>query len=61
MGILLFILKSIDISLILKMKNGFSWPAKIMASPFKCIFSDLFSLSLATLKVYSVIYFPSPW
>ena len=35
MGILLFILKSIDISLLLKMKNGFSWPAKIMVSPFK--------------------------
>ena len=34
MGILLFILKYIDISLLLKMKNGFSWPAKIMASPF---------------------------
>ena len=32
LGILLFVLY---ISLLLKMINGFSWPAKIMASPFK--------------------------
>ena len=36
--ILLFILKYMYISLLLKMINGFSWPAKIMASPFKCKF-----------------------
>ena len=35
MGILLFVLKYMFISLLLKMINGFSWPAKIMASPFK--------------------------
>ena len=35
MGILLFLLKYMYISLLLKMKYGFSWPAKIMASPFK--------------------------
>ena len=35
MGILLFVLKYMYISLLLKMINGFSWPAKIMASPFK--------------------------
>ena len=34
MGILLFILKYIFISLLLKMINGFSWLANIMASPF---------------------------
>ena len=35
MGILLFVLKYMYISLLLKMINGFFWPAKIMASPFK--------------------------
>ena len=35
MGIFLFVLKYKYISLLLKMINGFSWPAKIMASPFK--------------------------
>ena len=35
MGILLFALKYMYISLLLKMINGFSWPAKIMASLFK--------------------------
>ena len=35
MGILLFVLKYMYTSLLLKMINGFSWPAKIMASPFK--------------------------
>ena len=34
MGILLFVLKCMFISLLLKMINGFSWSAKIMASPF---------------------------
>ena len=34
MGILLFILEYMYIFLLLKMINGFSWPAKIMASPF---------------------------
>ena len=38
MGIFLFVLKYIHISLFLKMINGFSWPAKIMASPFKTLF-----------------------
>ena len=33
-GILLFVLEYINISLLLKMINGFSWWAKIMASPF---------------------------
>ena len=33
MGILLFVLKYMYISLLLKMIYGFSWPAKIMASP----------------------------
>ena len=35
MGILLFVLKNLYISLLLKMINGFSRPAKIMVSPFK--------------------------
>ena len=35
MGISLFVLKYIFISLLLKMINGFSWSANIMASPFK--------------------------
>ena len=35
MGILIFVLKYMYISLLLKMINGFSWPAKIMVSPFK--------------------------
>ena len=34
MGILLFVVKYMFISLLLKMINVFSWPAKIMASPF---------------------------
>ena len=34
MWILLFVLKYMYISLLLKMINGFSWPAKIMVSPF---------------------------
>ena len=34
MAILIFVLKYMYISLLLKMINGFSWPAKIMASPF---------------------------
>ena len=34
MRILLFVLKYMHISLLLKMINGFSWQAKIMASPF---------------------------
>ena len=37
MGILLFVLKHMYISLLLKMINGFSWPAKIMVSPFNFI------------------------
>ena len=39
MGILLFVLKNIYISLLLKMINGFSRPAKIMVSPFKTTIS----------------------
>ena len=35
MGILLFVLKYMYIFLLLEMINGFSWPAKIMVSPFK--------------------------
>ena len=34
MEILLFVLKYMYVSLLLKMINGFSWPVKIMASPF---------------------------
>ena len=34
MEILIFVLKCIYISFLLKMINGFSWPAKIMVSPF---------------------------
>ena len=34
MGILLFVLKYMYIFLLLKIINGFSWPTKIMASPF---------------------------
>ena len=37
MGILIFVLKYMYISLLLKMINGFSWPTKIMVSPFKSI------------------------
>ena len=37
MGILLFVLKYMYISLLLKMINGFSWSANIMASPFNSI------------------------
>ena len=33
-GILFFVLNYMYISLLLKMINGFSWPSKIMASPF---------------------------
>ena len=35
MGILLFVLKYMYISLFLKMINGFFWPVKIMVSNFK--------------------------
>ena len=35
MGMFLFVLKYMYISLLLKMINGFSWPAKFMAIPFK--------------------------
>ena len=38
MGILIFDLKYMYISLLLKIINGFSWPAKIMASPFNFLF-----------------------
>ena len=37
MMILLFVLKYMFISLLLKVINGFSWPTKIMASPFKFV------------------------
>ena len=37
MGILFFVLNYMYISLLLKMINGFSWPSKIMASPFKTL------------------------
>ena len=35
MGISLFVLEYMYISLLLKMISGFFWPGKIMASPFK--------------------------
>ena len=35
MEILLFVLKYMYIFLLLKIINGFFWPAEIMASPFK--------------------------
>ena len=38
MGILLFVLEYMYMSLLLKMINGFSWPGKIMASPSKLSF-----------------------
>ena len=43
MGILLFVLKYMYFSFLLNMINGFSWPTKIMASPFKhrCKFTYL--------------------
>ena len=50
MGILLFVLKYMYIFLLLKMINGFSWPAKIMVSPFKAWFSSL-SHSLLSANV----------
>ena len=37
------------ISLLLKMINGFSWPAKIMASPFK---SNAINLSAKSFKIF---------
>ena len=51
MGILLFVLKYMYISLLLKMINGFSWPAKIMASPFnaKLLIWRLPSLSVPNI------------
>ena len=45
MGILLFTLKCIRISLLLKMINGFSWPAQIMASPFNIPLSRIRALA----------------
>ena len=48
MGILLFVLKYMHISLLLKMINGFSWPAKIMASPFNFIAAPQCSHSAVT-------------
>ena len=38
-GILLIVLKSMHISLLLTIFNGFSWPTKIMASPFNTYLS----------------------
>ena len=50
MEILLFVLKYMYISLLLKMINGFFWPSKIMVSPFKLpitfAFRRLFSRKL---------------
>ena len=51
MGILLFALKYMYISLLLKMVNGFSWPAKIMASPF-----NIQSLYRATICIRAYIW-----
>ena len=39
-GILLFVLKYMYISLLLKMIDGFSWPAKIMANPSNFVFQN---------------------
>ena len=53
MGILLFLLKYMYISLLLKMKYGFSWPAKIMASPFNvCLLSTEDSTQLCNAISY---------
>ena len=41
MGILLFVYKYMYISLLLKMINGFSWPAKLMASPFNITITEV--------------------
>ena len=50
MGILLFVLKHMYISLLLKMINGFSWPAKIMVSPFKKEEQAIASVALGKFK-----------
>ena len=55
MGILLFVLKYMYVSLLLKMINGFSWPAKIMASPFKSN-ENIFSLVLNNLQCEDFLY-----
>ena len=58
MGILLFVLKYI--SLILKMINGFSWSAKIIASPFN--FSDkLCILTFIILSTRKTFCLPPPF
>ena len=59
MGILLFVLKYMYIFLLLKMINGFSWPAKIMDSPFKyCKWVSLWSKSICvTCKLLMSVYF----
>ena len=48
MGILIFVLKYMYISLLLKIINGFSWPAKIMVSPF----NNGFTLDLAEIGIF---------
>ena len=50
MGILLFVLKYMYISLLLKMINWVSWPAKIMASPYTAVYISLGSRREAFLS-----------
>ena len=51
MGILLFVLKYMYIVLLLKIINRFSWPAKIMASPFKVVCSHYILIPRAQPEV----------
>ena len=57
-GIFLFVL-NMYISSLLKMINGFSWPAKIMASPFKirtlCPATATYLIYLALSHVYKFL------
>ena len=55
MGILLFVLKYMFISLLLKMINGFSWSANIIASPFN-LSRNLVLLILYLMKIRKIKY-----
>ena len=57
MGILLFVLKYLYISLLLKMMNGFSWPAKIVASPFKKRYVGWFLRIILLSRVYESFHY----
>ena len=57
MGILLFVLKYMFISLHLKMINEFSWSANIMASPFNIVLRSV--LRLAKVKHVGPIFISS--